>query len=225
MLNLLDNIVWHALTTAHAHFAVGEGGARRYAPGFSPIIGFADIDNADFAAIAPFCQPGERFYTDAWSGPVPAGWQLEVESTMHKMVWKGALPEDDSTLAAVPLGAEHAQQALDLATLTRPGPFGIRTIELGDFVGVFDGPRLVAMAGERMQAGSLHEISGVCTHPDFQGRGLARRLMLKLIRNQMQRGETTFLHVVSSNTTALDLYRRMGFETYRISPVRVITPL
>lgn len=225
MLQLLDNIVWHALTGAQAHFAVGQGATRRYAPGFSPIIGFADVANADFAAIAPFCQPGERFYTDAWSGPMPEGWKLEVESTMHKMVWQGALPDDDAALPAVTLAAGHAQQALELATLTRPGPFGIRTIELGEYFGIFEGSRLVAMAGERMQAGSLHEISGVCTHPDFQGHGLARRLMLKLIRRQMLRGETTFLHVVSSNTTALDLYRRMGFETYKISPVRVITPI
>jgi len=225
MLHLLDNIVWHALTGAQSHCAVGAGATRRYAPGFSPIIGFKDVANADFAAIAPYCTPGERFYTDAWSGPMPAGWQLEVESTMDKMVWKGALPDDDATLDCIQLGAEHAQQALDLATLTRPGPFGIRTIELGDYFGVFEGPRLVAMAGERMQAASLREISGVCTHPDFQGRGLARKLMLKLVRRQMLRGETTFLHVVSTNTAARDLYLRMGFETYKVSPVRVITPL
>lgn len=225
MLNLLDNIVWHALTGAHAQFAVGEGNARRYAPGFSPIIGFADVANADLAAIAPHCAPGERFYTDAWSGPVPAGWHLEVDSTMDKMVWRGALPDEDLTLPALALGPEHAQQAVELATLTRPGPFGIRTIELGEYFGVFEGQRLVAMAGERMQAGTLHEISGVCTHPDFQGRGLARRLMLKLIRRQMLRGETTFLHVVSTNTAARDLYLRMGFELYKVSPVRVITPV
>ncbi len=222
MLHLLDNIVWHALTGAHSHFAVGEGASRRYAPGFSPIIGFADIANPDFAAISPYCEPGERFFTDAWSGPVPAGWEMELESTMDKMVWKGAVPPHDATLSAVPLGPEHAAQALELATLTRPGPFGIRTIELGDYFGVFEGPRLVAMAGERMQAGPWREISGVCTHPDFQGRGLARRLMLKLIRHQMLRGQSTFLHVVSTNTAARDLYRSMGFETYKLSPVRVI---
>jgi len=94
---------------------------------------------------------------------------------------------------------------------------------LGDYFGVFDGPRLIAMAGERMQAESWREISGVCTHPDFQGRGLARRLMLKLIRHRMLRGQSTFLHVVSTNTAARDLYLRMGFETYKVSPVRVIT--
>lgn len=225
MLHLLDNIVWHALSGAQAQFAVGTGATRRYAPGFSPILGFEDVNRPDFTAIAPYCTPGEQFYTDAWSGPVPAGWSLQVESTMDKMVWQGALPAEEETLAAVPLSAAHAEQALALATLTRPGPFGIRTIELGDYFGVFEGDRLVAMAGERMQAASLREISGVCTHPDFQGRGLARRLMLKLIRRQMQRGQTTFLHVVSTNTAARELYLRMGFESYKVSPVRVITPL
>lgn len=224
MLHLLDNIVWHALTGAQSHFAVGSGATRRFAPGFSPIIGFEDVTCADFSAIAPYCTQGEKFYTDGWSGPVPAGWELEVESTMDKMVWTGALPDDDEALPAVPLRAEHAQQALDLATMMRPGPFGIRTIELGDYFGIFEGPRLVAMAGERMAAGPWREISGVCTHPDFHGRGFARRLMLKLVRRQMLRGESIFLHVVSTNAAARNLYIRMGFETYKVSPVRIITP-
>src|SRR5437763_1237068 len=66
--------------------------------------------------------------------------------------------------------------------------------------------------------------SGVCSHPDFQGRGLARRLMTKLIRRQMQRGETPFLHVVRDNTTARRLYERMGFRDHRERVVRVVTP-
>ena len=89
---------------------------------------------------------------------------------------------------------------LALALLTKPGPFGPRTIELGEYFGYFDdGDRLIAMAGERMAAAGLHEISGVCTHPEHQGRGLARRLMLKLIRRQLLRGETPFLHVMRAN--------------------------
>ena len=78
------------------------------------------------------------------------------------------------------------------------------------------------MVGERMHAGSLREISGVCTHPNFQGRGFARRLMLKLVRRQMQRNETTFLHVMRDNTGARQLYERMGFRNYRETIVRVI---
>jgi predicted GNAT family acetyltransferase len=113
---------------------------------------------------------------------------------------------------------------LALAELTHPGPFGLRTLELGDYFGCFEGERLIAMAGERSCAAGLREVSGVCTHPDFQGRGLARRLTAKLIRRQMLRGETPFLHVMSANAAARELYRRMGFRDYRESVVRVIAP-
>jgi GNAT superfamily N-acetyltransferase len=223
--DLLDNIVWHTLAGAHSRFAMGAGRARRYAPGFSPIIGFADPARPDFDSLAAICRPGERFYTDAWSGPAPPGWRIEVESTMFKMVWDAPMPEGDEAPEAVPLAPEHAPAALELATLTRPGPFGLRTLELGDYFGFFEGARLVAMAGERFVAGSMREVSGVCTHPDFQGRKYARRLMLKLVRRQVQRGETPFLHVMRDNVRARALYERMGFATYRESATRVISPL
>jgi ribosomal protein S18 acetylase RimI-like enzyme len=175
MLQLLDNIAWHTLTGAQARFAAGSGGARRYARGFSPIIGFMEPGRPDFAALAPHCDEGEHFYCDGWSGAMPAGWHVEAETT-----------------------------------------------ELGDYLGVFDDGRLVAMAGERMHAATLREISGVCTHPQHQGRGLARRLMLELVRRQLQRGETPFLHVMRDNVGAHTLYQRMGFSDHCDSVVRVV---
>lgn len=220
----LDNIMWAALSGPHAKFSAGGPTARRYASGFSPIVGFADPQRPDFAALAPYCAAGEHFYCDGWTGPAPAGWHVELESTMFKMVWQGQPPAHDPAPEAIALGPQHAAQALELATLTKPGPFGLRTIELGEYWGVFDGGRLVAMAGERMAAGTLREISGVCTHPDFQGRGLARMLMLKLVRREMARGETPFLHVMSANTGARALYARMGFADFRETVVRVVAP-
>jgi GNAT superfamily N-acetyltransferase len=223
MLQLLDNITWHALSGAQARFASGHGSVRRYAEGFSPVLGFADQARPDFQALESFCHPGEHFYCEGWSGAPPAGWQIEAESTMFKMVYRGEVPATDEAPDALPLGPADAAQALELATLTRPGPFGIRTLELGDYFGYFEGPRLIAMAGERMQAATLREISGVCTHPDQQGRGLARRLMNKLIRREMLRGETPFLHVMRDNSGARALYARMGFVDYLEVVVRVIS--
>jgi ribosomal protein S18 acetylase RimI-like enzyme len=107
--------------------------------------------------------------------------------------------------------------------LTNPGPFGIRTPELGEYFGYFAGGRLIAMAGERMCAGDLHEVSGICTHPDHQGKGLARRLTLKLVHRQTQRGKTPFLHVISQNAAARALYAKLGFREYLETVVRVIT--
>ena len=223
MKQLLDHITWHALSGPHARFSTGTDDARRYAPGFSPIAGFADAEHPNFTALAGYCEPGEHFYCDGWSGVAPAGWRVDSESTMFKMVWEGALPARDEAPDAVRLGVEHAAQAMALTALTHPGPFGPRTIELGEYYGCFEDQRLVAMAGERMCAGALREISGVCTHPDFQGRGLARRLMTKLIRRQMSRGETPFLHVMRDNAGAHGLYARMGFRDYRETVVRVVT--
>lgn len=226
MKHLLDNIMWHCLTGLHAPYSAGGERARRYAKGFSPIVGFPDPTQPDFDALTPHCEPGEHFYCDGWSGAAPAGWRVDAEATMFKMTWDGPPPAaEDGALDARPLGPDDAAQALELATLTKPGPFGLRTIELGDYFGCFDGDRLVAMAGERMRAGTLREISGVCTHPDFQGRGLARRLMLTLIRRELQRGETPFLHVMRANEGAHGLYQRMGFRDHREAVVRVVSPL
>jgi len=223
MKTLLDNIVWHALSGPHAKFASGGDRARRYAPGFSPIAGFADATHPDLDALAPHCEPGEHVYCMDWTGAPPAGWRIDVDATMYRMVWDGVMPGDDPALDAVPLRPEHAAQAVELATLTRPGPFGPRTPELGDYFGCFEDGRLIAMAGERMHAGTLHEISGVCTHPEFQGRGLARRLMDTLIRRQLLRGETPFLHVMRDNESAHRLYLRMGFRDHCEAAVRVIS--
>lgn len=223
MHGLLDNIAWHALCGAQAACATGTDHARRYAPGFSPIVAFPDPARPRFDALAPFCERGEHFYCIGWSGAVPAGWQIDAETAIVKMVWDAPMPEADEAPDAVPLGPQHAAPAVALATLTRPGPFGPRTIELGEYFGCFEDGRLIAMAGERMHAGTLREVSGVCTHPEHQGRGLARRLMQKLIRREMQRGETPFLHVMHGNTGARGLYARMGFREYSQGVVRVVS--
>jgi GNAT superfamily N-acetyltransferase len=222
MRQLLDNIMWHALSGPHAGFAIGTSAARRYAPGFSPIAGFADAARPDFPALAAYCAPGEHFYCTGWSGVAPAGWRVELESTIVRMVWEGEQPVDDEAPEAVRLGPAHVPAALALAELTHPGPFAQRTMELGDYFGCFEGDRLLAMAGERMHAGDLREISAVCTHPDAQGRGLARGLMRKLIRRQMLRGETSFLHVMHDNHGARRLYQRMGFRDHLQDVIRVV---
>jgi ribosomal protein S18 acetylase RimI-like enzyme len=222
-LQLLDNIVWHSLTSAHAPFSAGSNTARRYARGFTPIVGFADNVAPDLDALRAHCVPGEHFYCGGWSGPVPAGWQLHEDTTMVQMVWDAPMPDPAPDIAMTQLGAAHAPAMVELVALTNPGPFGPRTFELGDYFGVFEGARLVAMAGERMRADRLHEISAVCTHPEYQGRGLARRLVETLLRRQMQRGELPFLHVMKANHGARRLYERMGFRPYQEMTVRVVS--
>jgi ribosomal protein S18 acetylase RimI-like enzyme len=222
-MQLLDNIMWNCLSGPHARFATGAGSVRRYAPGFSAIVGCEDPERPDFATLERHCEPGDSFYFDYWSGAAPSGWRIDKEARMFKMVWQEPPPAGDAAPDAVTLAPPHFAQALELARLTNPGPFGPRTPELGEYFGYFDNGRLIAMAGERMCAGNLHEVSGICTHPDFQGRGLARKLTLKLIHRQLQRGKIPFLHVMSHNAAARALYLKMGFRDHCETTVRVAT--
>jgi len=225
--SLLDNLFWHALTGPQAHLGIGTEEVRRYGPGLPPIAAFADPRHPRLDQLAALAVPGEPLYCDGWSGPVPDGWQVMLEAPMVRMIWRGPAPQADEAPDAVRLGAGDMPLAAPLVELTRPGPFGPRNLEMGEYFGLFDdapgGPRrLLAMAGERCAAGTLREISAVCTHPDAQGRGLARRLVRKLIARQLARGETPVLHVMSHNEGALGLYRRMGFEDHLETVVRVI---
>jgi hypothetical protein len=58
----LDNPFWHSLNGPHATWSLGDAQARRYAPGFTPLLGFAQPDAPDFSALMPLCEAGERFY-------------------------------------------------------------------------------------------------------------------------------------------------------------------
>lgn len=52
----------------------------------------------------------------------------------------------------------------------------------------------------------------LCVHPDWQGRGLGRKLIRRLLKIARQHGaETTFLEVRKSNRVALALYEGLGF--------------
>ena len=102
---------------------------------------------------------------------------------------------------------------LALATLTKPGPFGSRTHELGSYVGIRSQRKLVAMAGERLKVAGYTEVSAVCTHPDHTGKGYARVLMTEIMRRIRERDETPMLHVRADNSRAIELYERLGYRT------------
>jgi predicted GNAT family acetyltransferase len=115
----------------------------------------------------------------------------------------------------VQMTAADSPDMLSLATMMKPGPFGTRTHELGTYIGVRREGQLAAMAGERMRMSGFTEISAVCTHPSHSGHGYATALMVELIGRIRRRNEIPFLHVRSSNTHAIWLYRRIGFADRR----------
>lgn len=219
----LVNIIWRALSGSHRRLSVGTERTRRYAREFPALFGFADPASADLESFGEYCEPGDHLYCTEWKGAAPAGWSIDFDGNVVGMIWRGDRPLLDHSIAMTALDDSHVEAMRALARLTRPGPFAQNPMGLGEWLGVFDAGRLVAMAGERLQAGDLHEVSGICTHPDAQGRGLARALTLGMVRRQLDRGETPFLHVMPENARARTLYERIGFEVVREVPMRVVT--
>lgn len=222
MSDLPDNPAWHTLAAEHLPFTVGNECARRYTPEYTPLMAFADPARADLEPLAEHTSLCEVLWGDGWRGPVPPAWELIDEAPVIRLAWRAGLPDPPATQHWRRLGPGDAEQALALAQATQPGPFGPRTTELGEYLGIFDGPRLVAMAGERMKAGPWREISGVCTKPEHEGRGYASALTRALVRRQKLRGERPFLHVAADNRRAWALYRRLGFAPCGETVVRAI---
>ena len=212
MAELLDNPIWHALTTEQAHFAERDGDAARFPP---EVTGLAGLGAPEAAAALPrLLNAGEAtgLLID-WQLDLPAGLTPVDEAPALQMVHDGPAPEMPAGLEE--LGPADAASMLALAEATRPGPFGMRTHELGVFLGVRAGGRVIAMAGQRMRLPGLVEVSGVCTDPLHLGRGHGARLLagqLALIRGA---GRGVFLHVKADNARAIGLYQRLGFRARR----------
>jgi predicted GNAT family acetyltransferase len=219
---LLDDPVWHALTGPQRRFAVTSDRAYRYRIDVGPFAALRDVTNpgawrdltevsgpGDHAAlVAPSAQP---------IGTAHAGWSVvQVLSCTQMVAPLHGLATRMPTRAAetlVPLGPRNAAEMVALAELTHPGPFAASTVELGGYLGVRREGRLVGMAGRRLQLPGWIEISAVCTHPDHRGQGLARLLIAAVDAAIRQQGHRAFLHAIHENTTAIELYRQLGFTT------------
>jgi predicted GNAT family acetyltransferase len=208
---VLDNAIWFSLTTRHSNIAEGRGRARRYPTGVSPLGAIQDASDASFEALASLLRPDEEIALGTLTEISPTG-GLEVVArmTLRQMV-RSSLSRPTTALHVMSLGAADVAGMLALVEIAKPGPFRIRTHELGQYFGIRVDGRLVAMAGERLRPVGYTEISAVCTHPDYRGRGYGRDLVETLVRNIIDRGDVPILHVEKDNRAA-SLYEKLGFS-------------
>ena len=212
----LDHPIWTALTTRQAHLGQGDALARRYHPDVAPFAALASETPAAYEALHQLLLPGEQvaLLSQDSVSPIDALQTTRV-GDLHQMLatqHKSGSVDDQGVIA---LSHADAKDMLDLVQKTKPGPFGKRTHEMGNYIGIRDQGRLIAMAGERMCIDGYVEISAVCVDDDWRGRGLAGRLVTILRRQIEQRGQTPFLHVLGGNRLAIGLYERLGFEIRR----------
>ncbi|WP_425559753.1 GNAT family N-acetyltransferase [Kitasatospora terrestris] len=210
----LDNPAWAALTGPHARFAERVGRAARYPLDVSPFTAFSDqADPRAWDDLAALVGPGSLTPVAGADVAPPVGWEV-VEAGRGAQFVDTALRAEPAP-EAVRLGPDDVPEMLDLVARTRPGPFLPRTVELGTYLGIRHGGRLVAMAGERLHPPGWTEISAVCTDPEHRGRGLATRLVRAVAAGIRERGETPFLHTAADNANAIRLYESIGFTLRR----------
>lgn len=212
---LLDNPIWSALTTDHAHFALGGDCARRYPEDIGPLSGMPAQTDAGYDAMRPLAGPGGLVGLFLREPPrPPRGWTLVRSGVIDQMIAPRPLPVPTVLPAEAEfrrLTADDAPAMVELARLTEPGPFRLRTIELGNFFGIVQEGRLLAMAGKRLHLPGFIEVSGVCTHPDARGHGYARILMSRVIDEILECGRVPFLHTFAGNQAAIRIYQSLGF--------------
>lgn len=205
----LVNPVFRALSAAHSRFALTGTSILRYQPDvlpFAAVSETATVIDADDVLVH-----GTVFFCDV----LPALSGNEATQTCFRvaqMIYRGkphaAAPHENE----VELSMANADEMVELTDVAFPGFFRVRTVQLGRYLGIRQDGRLVAMAGERFRLPGIREISAVCTRPGYTGQGFAAHLMSRL-HNSIP--ESTFLHVTESNTRAIALYKRLGWEHAR----------
>jgi GNAT superfamily N-acetyltransferase len=213
----LDNAIWTALTTKQAQHAHASALARRFPPEMTLLGALAANTAMAFDSLAQLIQrdPVTLYFT---SPPqIPAGWEILRAVELHQMVQETEAPPPSPEQGAAPevidLTPADVPEMSVLYIATRPGRTLCQRIQkLGQFLGVREEGRLVAMGGLRLHLPGYREITTVATMPSHEGRGYATALVRSLIERIRSRGEQPFLTVRTDNTRAVEIYRRLGFK-------------
>ncbi|MEO5493100.1 MAG: GNAT family N-acetyltransferase [Sphingomonas sp.] len=209
----LDRPVWSALTSHWAPLAEGDARAWRLGRDYGMFGAVADDSAKSLGALADLVpEKGGLLLIERTAPQLPPHTRLaQAPEAVVQMVCErlepSALVDDWAELTE-----DDASATFDLAELTKPGPYMRHTHRLGRFIGIKRDGVLVAMAGERMRMPGLAEVSGVCTHPDHRGQGLAAMLIRAVAGRMLATGETPFLHALAANRGAISLYEHLGFR-------------
>ena len=206
----LDNPIWQSLITRHANLAIANDVAARYPSDVAPFAAVANGSEAAGERLKELVEPGESVYIVGVAPPLGSGWRVLLQTSIAQMVCRERIASRPGPQFRELTEADR-DDMLGLTTRVFPGYFREHTNEMGRYLGIYAGPTLAAMAGERMCLDGYVEISAVCTHPEFTSRGFAARLVAELCNEILSRKLTPFLHVNWDNARARALYAKLGF--------------
>lgn len=209
----LDTVIYSALTTRQAHLAYSRGRAVSFRREYNLLSALTEPTTAALEELAELRGEDKEagvLFNMGKVPEIPKVWSARVVPVTQMICEKANLVPVTENF--VDLTAEDVPAMTELTSLTRPGPWRPKTIEMGRYIGIKIDGRLAAMSGERMRVPGYTEVSAVCTHPDFTGRGYAAQLMSVIMQGIFDRGEGTFLHVLSTNDRAIGIYEKLGFR-------------
>lgn len=214
-LSILDTPAWNALTSVQQNFATGTGHVKRYRRGILPFAACEPGYEKEIGSLAAMLEPGEIFYLIGELLPLPHHFTVLKELPCAQMVLQKPVPAIENNAIVLPLTANDRDDMFNLINKVQPGYYEPDTCQLGNYFGIRQEGKLVAIAGERMRLNGFTEISAICTDPEYTGRKYAQQLITALCQYNLQQGTTPFLHVLETNERAIGLYEYMGFVTRR----------
>ena len=216
MSNLLINPVFNALSGRDSHLGSGTEKVKYFYEEVSPFASFEEGYTKGFDDLYDMLPPKRGvLLNNPERIEIPGNWKIIMDIAGVQMIHSKLVPYDFSKLKIVPLTIENVEEMVALAKLTKPGPFASRTIEFGYYHGIFEDGRLAAMTGQRMHVDKFTEVSAVCTHPGYLGKGYATALTQHQVNLIYEQGNQPFLHTRGDNDRAIKVYERLGFEISR----------
>jgi ribosomal protein S18 acetylase RimI-like enzyme len=216
MEHVLDNPAWNALISGNSNLSFGNEEVKYFDREVTPFAAFKESSAENFQTLYELIPEGQiLLFIAPVEMEIPSPWKVLNCIKGIQMICDIKVEHNEPSLKLIPLTEEHIPQMLALTKLTNPGPFASRTIDFGHYHGIFDGDKLAAMAGQRMHVFNYAEISAVCTHPDYLGRGHAKQLLIHQINRIKAASEIPFLHVRYDNNRAIKVYESLGFSTRR----------
>lgn len=224
---LFPNPPLESLSTTFAGIALRRGLALKFPREITPFAALLEPSAAAFADLHTLLEPGESTFVICFHplpDPLPSNLTAKGPFAVRQFEFPAdaPLPPLSPHTPIHPLTCAHAAEMVALTDVAFPGFFRPRTCAMGPYFGIRSAGApanipapLIAMVGERMNirrpGADFREISGLCTHPDHRGRGLAPALLSHILHQHGSAGLRSYLHVATDNLTAIALYIRLGF--------------
>lgn len=211
----LDNPAWWALKGLQQAFAAGAPHIKRYRAGILPFAAFEQGTKDSLDALDAWLEQDEIFYMIGELPSLPPHWELVNELPCIQMIARERMAVTGDSVPISLLTPEDDTELFNLVNKVQPGYYLPGTHRLGNYFGIRQDDRLVAVAGERIRLEGLTEISAICTDPDYTGRQYAQHLIAHICNTCLDQGIAPFLHVLQTNQRAIRLYEYLGFRQRR----------